>query len=1000
MFDSKKARASVLLFSFISLFLIPLLLIPGNINLMSIEDGGSSGKGLDLPPILSFSSNTVHTTTIATLTSVATDSGDNAGIQWIRIYQDNVLLEERNCNNFPTCTFVKVIVENNAATHQYYAQTKDLGGIIKTSSTITIIFDGFNQAPIIDSWSPVGPNPIMNENSQLGFSVTAHDPNGDVLSYMWKLDGTNVSTTNSFTYNANYFSSGIHTVYVVVYDNKGGTAVRTWNVTVNNVLIPTTCTLIFNPLSPQFYGIPVTASCSCISDIGAITETTAVLERNGIDVTTTENNVATILETNTHNYYCYTAQTANFAYAEQNATYIVNRANPNAHLALNGIENDLSIVYGTQSNATGWIETTPGASGAILYRNGTNVASGSPATEITTPGVGLYNYTYYYPQSQNYSEATVTRFLTVTQQTTNLTLIILPANIIYDGVQSNVSCNASNSEVIISLWRNGTLISSGNNYIQDVLTLPIGNYTYVCNTSGSQNYSGNSVTDLLQVIPKEPGIIELYLNGIPADLNIEYIGNPVNATAISPFNNVTIYRNGTLVGTGADFVEDITNLAAGYYIYYANSSGNASHYPANITRYVLINQSIPQLIIDMLPSDNVTYGQQTTTTCNITNTNEINGLLELYRRLYNWTNSTIAVTNPDIQTLAGGAYNYICNVSASQNFTSAYLERTLTVNRANSSIILLLDGNNSNITRIEGNTINHTGIVTLYSLPNVVDVTINIFNPVGTQIASSTGVSPHTYMYTYNVPGIYRADAVFLGNENYTGSNATHYLNITPIIHDSNITNITYNKSNSTIYLNDVINVISYIRNDGNVNEPAINVTLQDNGNVVAWQIVNNLFANETVHETRQINFTWNARNDQIRTISVNALPVTGEVDLSDNSKSFTARVWKVCDVIDCNEFYPRTPQNHYNYGDYFNSSVYIINRWNDQQFYDLKVEMTSTNGLGILSTPILYVNLAPGEATARKWLINVTDMGTQTEILRIYAGNREYAGNKPISIN
>ncbi len=503
------------------------------------------------------------------------------------------------------------------------------------------------------------------------------------------------------------------------------------------------------------------------------------------------------------------------------------------------------------------------------------------------------------------------------------------------------------------------------------------------------------------MLPKEPGIIELYLNGVPADLNIEYLNNPVNATAVSALNNITLYRNGTLIGQGADFVTDISTLAAGYYVYYANSSGNASHYPANITRYVLINRSSPQLIIDMLPSDNVTYGQQTTTTCNITNTNEINNLLNLYRRLYNWTNTTTSVSNPDIQTLAGGAYNYICNVSESQNFTSAYAERVLTVNRADSSVILLLDGNNSNITRIEGNVINHTGIVTLYSLPNIVDVTINIYDYLGTEEGTSTGTSPHTYLYNYTFPGLYRVDAVFLGNENYTGSSATHYANITPVIHDSNILNITYNKSNSTVYWNDNVLVTSYIRNEGNVPD-TINVTLSDNGNVVAWQIVNNLFANETVHETRQINFTWNANNADSnggwRTVTVTALPLFGETDLSDNQKSFNARVWLVCDVIDCNEFYPRTASNTSTLGTPFNATVAIANKWNTIQFYDLRLEMPSTTGLNVSPPQIVYINLAPGEVAGRRWLVNGTDYGTFR--LTSYAGNREYAGNKSITIN
>jgi hypothetical protein len=52
------------------LFLIPLLLIPGNINLIGVDDGGNMVTAIDVPPVLSFSSNTIHTTTTAIITIV------------------------------------------------------------------------------------------------------------------------------------------------------------------------------------------------------------------------------------------------------------------------------------------------------------------------------------------------------------------------------------------------------------------------------------------------------------------------------------------------------------------------------------------------------------------------------------------------------------------------------------------------------------------------------------------------------------------------------------------------------------------------------------------------------------------------------------------------------------------------------------------------------------------------------------------------------------------
>ncbi len=1750
--NQEKNKIGKVLFSFISLFtLLSLFLISSNIVLQDVGVNmlAQTNEKTDFPPVITYFDATPNPAN--TTTTIIASVSDDIRLTELKLYEDGNLIYTMSCST-RVCSLTKTITKTLAGEYDYTLIAKDSAGKITNSNIVTVIFNGFNHNPTIDSWIPTNQNPSANENSLLSFSVTASDIDGDSLNYIWKVDNIQVGTNRGYNYNLDYFSSGNHLIYVIVSDGKGGTAVKTWNLTVNNILIPTTCTLTIIPTSPNVYGIETTVSCNCLSNIGTITETNTILRRNGIIVTTTENNQGVILPVGTHNYWCYTQQTTNFAFAEENETYIINRANPNIHLALNGIENNLNLIYGTQSNSTGWVETTQGINNARLYRDGILINSGSPVSEINILGAGVYNYTYNYSQSQNYTAETITRILTIERATstceisfnpispsiygtfvtptcvctnpesatvftmdgeritnnapilmstgfhefqcytrrsqnytaamdrenytiiqqtstctleinpaspiiygtqtnascscdnpetnarlfrdnldvtatennqnillgagiynyvcnasetqnygsaedtetlivnrdnseinlllnntdgnitanefdfvpifaelinptngnieiynngisiydgispysnvlsfttgvynitaiypenqnysssyethfitvialntapnvvlispinntvfdnpqqiefnfmvlddydinlncnlyldenlnqtisatngnlnsinidgislgnhswrmecqdsegligiseewnfeivlrdiaiddtytstingirvsfengtiilddpailyynnnysvrarinnlgtqleninttfylqnstntiylgedsnfgvnlfyyadlilnefeisefsgdynliinttilgytdydltnnerqrmvrfelldleapyyydenvnptspvfygndpytfsinwtdnvqveeiqfifegqnytpictpnipsmsticeytfnelaagiytyswsasdpsdnfnstgdlsytiiqqtstctleinpaspiiygtqtnascscdnpetnarlfrdnldvtatennqnillgagiynyvcnasetqnygsaedteaylilpasplsemhlainnleadqtftypittnasgwndlvgqiitfnlyqngnlisnpninelsagvytyiyntsgnqnytaetitriltieqalTQLTLIATPNWTIYDGMQSNISCSADNSEVIINLYRDNILINSENNYVEDTTTLPMGNYNYICNTSGNQNYTSDSENNILTILPKEPGIIQLFLNGIENDLSVEYLNNPINATAISLFNNVTLYRNGILIGENYNFAEDISTLSAGIYTYYANSSGNATHYPANITRQVVINKSSPNLEIIILPSTNVIYGTETTAICNIVNTNEIDSILEFYRMLAGWTNTTQIVSNPDINILAGGIYTYICNVSESENYTSGSVEQDLTINRANSSIILLLDGLDSNITRIEGNVINHTAIINLFSIPNIVNARINIYNPSNNLIYSSEGVSPYTILYNYTVPGLYRAEALFDGTENYTGSSTEHYLNITPIIHDSNVINITYNKSNSTVYLDDVVSVFAYIRNDGNVPEN-INVTLEDNGEIIAWQILSGMFANETVHETRQIEFIWNAKNDLWRTITINAVPLEGETNLLDNQKSLNIRVWKVCDVIECSEFYPRTTKTNYTLGEYFNASLLIVNKWNDEQFYDLKLELNSTDGLFIDSSKVIYMNLSPAQTTVKRWPVKGIDYGIET--IYSYAGNKEYLSSKQITIN
>ena len=107
------------------------------------------------------------------------------------------------------------------------------GGTDTTSFQLTVV--DVNQAPNIDSYTPADTTPSMDEGTNLAFSVTASDPEGDALTYSWKLDGNEVSAGPSYTYSPGYADSGVHNVAVSVHDGHGGTAVFAWTVTVNDV---------------------------------------------------------------------------------------------------------------------------------------------------------------------------------------------------------------------------------------------------------------------------------------------------------------------------------------------------------------------------------------------------------------------------------------------------------------------------------------------------------------------------------------------------------------------------------------------------------------------------------------------------------------------------------------------------------------------------------------------------------------------------------------------
>ncbi|MEM2870424.1 MAG: tandem-95 repeat protein [Thermoplasmata archaeon] len=103
--------------------------------------------------------------------------------------------------------------------------------------TLTAWVDGGEKASVPHSWSvtvrhgnrppstPVitSPDPSKNYTSaqELTFSASSEDPDGDLLSYRWLIDGVEVSTSQSFL---TKLPVGLHKVKVTVSDGRGGVA--------------------------------------------------------------------------------------------------------------------------------------------------------------------------------------------------------------------------------------------------------------------------------------------------------------------------------------------------------------------------------------------------------------------------------------------------------------------------------------------------------------------------------------------------------------------------------------------------------------------------------------------------------------------------------------------------------------------------------------------------------------------------------------------------------
>ncbi|MBI2658265.1 hypothetical protein HYX08_06260 [Candidatus Woesearchaeota archaeon] len=107
-------------------------------------------------------------------------------------------------------------------------------GELTTTQDVLIIVNKKEENPTIDSARPIESGLSIDETQALEFSIEASDLNKDQLSYAWKLDGADVGTENSYTYQSTYEDAGTHTVKVEASDGLSS-ASKLWSVDVNNV---------------------------------------------------------------------------------------------------------------------------------------------------------------------------------------------------------------------------------------------------------------------------------------------------------------------------------------------------------------------------------------------------------------------------------------------------------------------------------------------------------------------------------------------------------------------------------------------------------------------------------------------------------------------------------------------------------------------------------------------------------------------------------------------
>ena len=433
-----------------------------------------------------------------------------------------------------------------------------------------------------------------------------------------------------------------------------------------------------------------------------VTESTGLsaagIEFNGINKTVTNlSNVymfnASDLSAGTYYYYWWANDTNGNFNTSGVRYYVVGKADPDARMYLNGARNNLTASYGTQVNGT----ALSGFSGVLLYRNGQDVTSAENGKNIALPA-GYYNYTAFFAGNQNYSQDSETFFVNITKIQSSVSLIFDVASPQVYGTSVNASCTTDNPEGVLKLYRNGadvTLSEMGANAV-----LPAGTYNYVCNVTGTGNYTFAEDSASF-IINKAVGDVQLELNGNADNLTVQY-PQKTNISASTLYGNVAVYRDGASITfeNGANVTR-----GGGYYNITAVSSGDENHTAKSITYWLNITKTTGSVSLTLNGEGDdleVRYPQAV-----LAFASTPYGIVNLFRDGTDKTGE-----NGNFVLLNAGYYNYTAVSSGNPNYSSSSLSYFVNITKGTNLVSLLLNSAAGNISLTYLNNLNASGSTT------------------------------------------------------------------------------------------------------------------------------------------------------------------------------------------------------------------------------------------------------------------------------------------------
>jgi hypothetical protein len=256
----------------------------------------------------------------------------------------------------------------------------------------------------------------------------------------------------------------------------------------------------------------------------------------------------------------------------------------------------------------------------------------------------------------------------VNQSETNLTLSATSWSV-STGTISNVTCSASNSEVDMSLFRDNSLVDSGmNQVLSDVGILGVNSYDYVCNTSGSQNYSSDSEINTLTVTDKN--VVNCSLSFDPISGGTYPVNLNASCSCNNPEINATLYRDGVNISTQNNVFVD---LSAGSFDYVCNSSETVNYAVGNNVSIYVVNRAGSEVNLTLDGAEgNITVDGGSTIVINVSIVTPSSGVLEIYLNgtlISSISGDSSLVNNSLFNNL--GLYNITGKYNVSENYSSS-----------------------------------------------------------------------------------------------------------------------------------------------------------------------------------------------------------------------------------------------------------------------------------------------------------------------------------------